>query len=477
MKILFVISEVEDIIKTGGLADVGKALPIALAELGHDVRIVMPYYKQVAEQFDLVDAMPSQIMHIYNASYPYKVKELDFHGIKTYLVDHPYFTDADTPYGYSSMASNAQRFSLLSICALTISANVDFAPDIMHCNDWHTALTPYFMKSDFLSRNQLIANHDFYATTKCVITIHNAAFQGVENLNLVPLLNDNDAHSVYTDNGHVNMLRTGIMFSDKVCPVSETYADEITTVLGSHGVSDVINHAPQKVTGVLNGCDYTQWDPATDQLIPANYSVDDMAGKAICKKELQKEANLPQKDSVPIIGMVCRVTKQKGFDFIMPIIEEVLQHEVQFVIMGTGDQGIVGGLHEVSQKYPNKFHFLEAFKPDFSHLIEAGADFFLMPSEFEPCGLNQMYSLAYGTLPIVRHVGGLADTVVDYSKENANGFSFEETKALRLLATIRAALLAYHDSPAKIAEMIKLGMNTRFTWETAAKKYSEIYNN
>ena len=477
MKILFVISEVEDIIKTGGLADVGKALPMALADLGHDVRIIMPYYKQVAESFDMVDAMPAQIMHINNASYPYRVKELDFHGIKTYLIDHPYFSEASTPYGDTSMASNAQRFSLLSICALTVSANLDFAPDILHCNDWHTALTPYFMNSEYLSRNKLIANPEFFTPTKSVITIHNAAFQGVEKLDRVPLLNNHDAHMIYTDNGHVNMLRTGIMFSDRVCPVSETYATEITTYLGSHGVSDVINQEPHKVTGVLNGCDYTQWDPATDQLIPANYSVTDMKGKAACKKELQKVANLPQIETTPLIGMVCRATKQKGFDFIMPIIDEVLQHNVQFVIMGTGDATIVSKLHEISQKHPEKFLFIEAFKPELSHLIEAGADFFLMPSEFEPCGLNQMYSLAYGTLPIVRHVGGLADTVIDFSQENANGFSFEEATALKLLATIRAALLTYHDSPLLMKKMIEVGMQTRFTWETAAKKYEGIYIN
>lgn len=477
MKILFIISEVEDIIKTGGLADVGKALPLALSDLGHDVRIVMPYYKQVAESFDLVDAIPAQIMHINGGSYSYKVKELDFHGIKTYLIDHPYFSEAQSPYGDTSLASNAQRFSFFSVCALSVSANLDFAPDILHCNDWHTALTPYFMNSDYLTKHQLIANPEFFSATKCVITIHNAAFQGVEKLDLVPLLNYTDEHQLYIDNGHVNMLRTGVMFSDKVCPVSETYAKEITTYLGSHGVSDVINQAPYKVTGVLNGCDYSQWDPATDQLIPANYSLSDMQGKAICKSALQEVARLPQIKSIPLIGMVCRATRQKGFDFIMPIIEEVLHHKVQFVIMGTGDAGIVRELHEIGRKHPDKFHFLEAFEPELSHLIEAGADFFLMPSEFEPCGLNQMYSLAYGTLPIVRHVGGLADTVIDISQPNANGFSFETPNAISLLLTIRNALLTYHDSPSQIKKMVEVGMQTRFTWETAAKQYEEVYKN
>jgi starch synthase len=475
MKILFVISEVEDIIKTGGLADVGKALPLALRDLGHDVRIVLPYYKQVAESFDLIDAMSEQIMHINGGTYSYGVKELDFHGIKTYLIDHPYFSEAQSPYGDTSLSSNAQRFSLLSICALSVSANVDFAPDILHCNDWHTALTPYFMNSDFLNKHRIIADPEFFSSTKSIITLHNAAFQGVERLNLVPLLNHTDEPLIYTDNGHVNMLRTGVMYSDNVCPVSKTYAQEITTYLGSHGISDVINQAPHKVTGVLNGCDYTQWDPATDDLLPANYSVGEMKGKAVCKQALQKVAKLPQIKSIPLIGMVCRATKQKGFDFIMPIIEDVLKHKVQFVIMGTGDANIVRQLHEISNKHPEQFHFLEAFKPELSHLIEAGADFFLMPSEFEPCGLNQMYSLAYGTLPIVRHVGGLADTVIDISKENANGFSFDKPSESELLSTIRNALLTYHDSPSKIKKMVEVGMETRFTWQTAAKNYEEVY--
>lgn len=475
MKILFVISEVEDIIKTGGLADVGKALPLALQKLGHEVCIVMPYYKQIADTLNVQRILPEQEMHINGATYAYNIEELDFHGIKTYLIDHPYFSEATSPYSDESLASNAQRFSLLSISALCVSAKVNFIPDILHCNDWHTALTPYFMHSDFLQKHRLIEKHDFFANTKSVITLHNAAFQGVEKLDRVPLLNATDLHYIYTENNHVNMLRTGIMFANKVCPVSETYAQEITSHLGSHGVSDVVNQSPHKVVGVLNGCDYSQWDPATDEHIPAKFSVGNMQGKAVCKKALQKIAKLPQVKSTPLIGMVCRVTKQKGFDFIMPIIEQLLAHKVQIVIMGTGDEAIIAKLHEISQKHPSKFHFLEAFKPDLSHLIEAGSDFFLMPSEFEPCGLNQMYSLAYGTLPIVRHVGGLADTVIDISLPNANGFSFTEPSALSLLSTLRNALLSYHDSGSKIKEMMERGMQTRFTWDAAAKQYEQVY--
>lgn len=475
MKILFVVSEVEDIIKTGGLADVGKALPLALQGLGHEVCIVMPYYKQVKESFDLVDAMAPQIMHINGNTYSYGVKELDFHGIKTYLIDHPYFSESKSPYGDTSTASNAQKFSLLSICALNISAVTQFKPDIMHCNDWHTAMAPYFMHSDYLTRNNIIQDDTFFNQTKSVITLHNAAFQGVESLQNLSLLEEPDIKSVYIDNGYLNMLRTGIMFATKVCPVSPSYAKEITTVLGSHGVSDVINLAPEKVVGVLNGCDYTQWNPATDELIPFQFDHNNMAGKAKCKAQLQKESNLPLIKSVPLIGMVCRATRQKGFDFILPILSDLLRHKVQISIMGTGDEAITSRLRELSQAYPNKFSFVEAFKPDFAHLIEAGADFFLMPSEFEPCGLNQMYSLAYGTVPIVRKVGGLADTVIDISQANANGFVFEEPSATALLSTIRCALLTYQESKSQIKDMINTGMQTRFTWEAAALQYEQVY--
>lgn len=475
MKILFVISEVEDIIKTGGLADVGKALPLALQARGHEVCVVMPYYKKVSETFDLVDAMPGQIMHINGQSYAYGVKELDFHGIKTYLIDHPYFSQSHSPYGDATLASNAQKFNFLSVCALSVSASTNFKPAVMHCNDWHTAMAPYFMHSDYLQRHNIIDDAEFFNSTKSVITIHNAAFQGVEKHHDIALLDASDAQKIYMDNGYVNMLRTGIMFANKVCPVSPTYAKEITTFLGSHGVSDVINLAPEKVVGVLNGCDYTQWDPACDPLIPAHFDSNNMAGKAVCKAQLQKQSNLPIVKSVPVIGMVCRATRQKGFDFILPILPHLLRHKVQISIMGTGDEVIIAQLREISKAYPEKFSFVEAFIPEYAHLIEAGADFFLMPSEFEPCGLNQMYSLAYGTLPIVRKVGGLADTVTDISLPNATGFVFEEPTATALLSTIRNALLTYQESRPLVKQMIKTGMQTRFNWEEAARQYEQVY--
>lgn len=475
MNVLFIISEVEDIIKTGGLADVGKALPIALRAIDHKVTIVLPYYKEVSAQFDLMDAMPPQQLIINTEHYPFKVKHLNFHGIDTYLIDHEYFSASNSPYGPCDMASNAQKFTLFSIAALSIAATINFVPDIVHCNDWHTAMVPYLLRSDYLKRHNVIADHNFFDHSRSVLTVHNAAFQGVAPLDSIPLIGHDDLSPIYIENGYINMLRTGILHADKICAVSPRYAEEIKSPLGSHGISDVINLAPQKVVGVLNGCDYTQWDPSNDEFIPANFSMESMSGKAICKAQLQKDAGLPALKTVPLIGMVCRATRQKGFDFLLPILGEFLKHKVQIVIMGTGDKRITERLFAISKAHSEKFAFVEAFKPKWAHLIEAGSDFFLMPSEFEPCGLNQMYSLAYGTLPIVRKVGGLADTVVDVRADFATGFIFEHASSEDLLSTLRLALLTYQESPAKIKRMVRNAMQTRFTWEEAANQYAEVY--
>ncbi len=475
MNILFLISEVEDIIKTGGLADVGKALPIALAESGHNVKIILPYYKQVANDFALTDAMPSQLIHIHQQQYQYSVKQLSLHGLDVYLIDHPYFSENSTPYAEDA-SSNAQRFAFFSLAALKVANELNFQADVVHTHDWHTAIANYFVKSDFLSRHEILADTSFYAKTKTVLTIHNAAFQGVCSLSRVPLLDDYSHQQVNTDNAYINLLKTGIMYGDSICPVSPTYAAEIQSFVGSHGIFDVINQAPNKVTGILNGCDYSQWNPSNDPLIPHNFSLDDMSGKAKCKSALQTKAKLPKLKSTPLFGMVCRATQQKGFGYLMPILEDLLQHKVQMVIMGTGDAAITSELTAIAERNPSQFAFLEAFSPEWAHLIEAGSDFFLMPSEFEPCGLNQMYSLAYGTLPVVRKVGGLADTVIDAALADGTGFVFAEPSADALLSCLRRVLLINKETPKLIAKMQSNAMKTRFTWERAAKEYEQVYS-
>ncbi len=476
MNILFVISEVEDIIKTGGLADVGKALPIALQARGHKIALVLPYYKQLMPDTALVDALPTQSLFVNGSHYQYKVKELNLHGLTCYLIDHVYFSESRSAYEDTSHANNAQKFSFLCLAALQTSHFINFKPDVIHSNDWHTAMVSYFVKSDFLARHQIISPRDFFENSKSVLTIHNAAFQGIEKLNQVPLLDEYAYSQLEVENADLNMLKNGIAYADHVCAVSPSYAQELKTHLGSHGLFEIINRYPDKVHGVLNGCDYSQWDPSIDEYIPVNFDIDSLEKKQHCKKALQKRAALPILKNTPLIGMVCRVTRQKGFEFIIPIIAELLQHKVQVVIMGTGQKDIVDRLREQMLGHSDKAVFIEAFEPQLAHLIEAGADFFLMPSEFEPCGLNQMYSLAYGTLPIVRAVGGLADTVNDFNAHNANGFVFKEPNSEALLSTLRKALLIYNEYPSVIKKMRLTGMQTRFTWESSAQNYEKLYN-
>jgi starch synthase len=467
MNILFLISEVEDIVKTGGLADVGKALPLALKDLGHDVRIFMPYYAQAKRTFKLPDACVNQVLHANEHRYEFGVKELNFENIKVYLIDYPeYFADEDL-YSKTSQVSNSEKFAFFSLAALKAAETLAFKPQILHCNDWHTSIACYMAKHDPQIK-------EFYRDTKSVLSIHNAAFQGVEDLKNMKCVSAHQSH-LYVDNGHINLLKTGLIHADKICPVSPSYAQEISTPLGSHGIDDVVRHRQNDVIGVLNGCDYEQWNPETDPVIAARYSVDDISGKAKCKAALQKEFNLPVTKNTPLLGMVCRTTIQKGFGFILPMLEQLLRHKVQIVIVGTGEEDITNPLAEIATKHPKQFAFINDFQSEYAHYVEAGADFFLMPSQFEPCGLNQMYSLAYGTLPIVRAVGGLKDTVKDIDLSDGNGFVFEEPNADALLNVIRKALLLFHEYPSQLTKARKRAMQVKFTWDVAAAKFQSIY--
>jgi starch synthase len=467
MKILFLISEVEDIVKTGGLADVGKALPVALSELGHEVNIVLPYYKAIADSLRLSNATPKQIIYTNGQSYAFDIKELSFNGISVYFVDYPQYFNNDKLYNEDSKVSNAEKFTFFSLAALKTAEALGFKPDILHTNDWHTSMACYFAKHSPLT-------YEYFAHTKSVLTIHNAAFQGTENLVNIPSVAPT-ATGMYVENNHLNMLKTGLLYADNICPVSTTYAQEIATPLGSHGIDDVIRQRINVVEGVLNGCDYEQWHPSTDEFIAAHYCVDDMSGKATCKKDLQKTFGLRVNPKVPILGMVCRTTLQKGFGYLIPIIEDILKHNVQIALVGTGQKDITEELHRIANANPKQFVFIEDFKPDYAHKVEAGADFFLMPSEFEPCGLNQMYSLAYGTTPIVRGVGGLKDTVVDIDEPQGTGFIFRQPTPQALLSVIRKALLVRLEDNKKLQAVIKRGMQKRFTWKEAADKYVDVY--
>ncbi|MCF2949252.1 glycogen synthase GlgA [Paraglaciecola aquimarina] len=470
MKVLFVVSEVEDLVKTGGLADVGKALPLALAELGHEVTIVLPYYRQLAEKFNADDICEKQTLFSGHEAYEFGVKQLDLQGLRVLAVDHSEFFNRKGLYAdtYHAYADNAERFAFFAHAAIKTAQVVNFQPDIVHCNDWHTALTPYFVSID---------DTGFFAKSRTVFTIHNGAYQGAHRFSEIPYLQPHYNLHSQLDGDALNYVKMGIRYANKINAVSPNYAQELLTPLGSHYLFEEFQRRYSDVSGILNGCDYSQWDPTTDPHIAQNYQLDDLSGKKACKADIQKEVGLPQQANVPLIGMVCRLTDQKGFGFILPILEQLMQHKVQLAIIGTGDPYISQILKDTAAKHSTKCAFVEDFSVRKAHMIEAGSDFFLMPSLFEPCGLNQMYSLAYGTLPIVRAVGGLKDTVVDIAQqpENATGFIFEEPTGAALLSCIQRALLFYHEDPKEFEAVVKRAMATHFTWQDAAAEYVSLY--
>ncbi len=472
MNILFVSSEVEDLAKTGGLADVAKALPIALNGIGHDVRVVTPLYRGTANIEHAKRILENVELKVGDHSYFYSVHEVFSNGVRVYLIDHGDFYDRAGLYSdtYEAYSDNGERFAFFSMAALHVAHLLNFKMDIVHCNDWHTAIIPYLMKKHW-------KDEPCFKHAKSVFTVHNGAFQGMFNIDSVPFLLNLGLDYEHVHHGMVNFVKMAIKCADKIVAVSPSYANELQTDLGSHHLGDLFRSRGGDISGVLNGCDYSQWDPSTDSLLPARYTDDDMSGKAACKAALQEESSLPVDGSIPIIGMVCRITDQKGFHYLLPIIENILHHNVQIILCGSGDPAVVEQLAALSEKHRNKFYFLNDFSLRFAHLITAGSDFFLMPSLFEPCGLNQMYSLAYGTLPIVRAVGGLKDTIVDYETDihKANGFVFNRPEPEELLSCILKALLFYHEYPEVFKAIKKRAIQTRFNWHDAALQYQDVY--
>ena len=475
LKILFISSEVESFSKTGGLADVAKALPIELRNLGHEVVIITPFYRTIQHR-DEAKQSHQLTLHT-DCSRPdvqFAVQTLSLDGIKVLAIDSAHYFDRAGLYGEENNAypDNGERFAFFSLAALQATLAEGFSPDIIHCNDWHTGLVPYLLHTRF-------NNHPYFAHSKTVLTSHNSAYQGIfdkSQLNLIPEVSACMDERVLENYSYINYLKVGVIYSDKINTVSPNYASELLTTLGSHGMSDHFLQRIHDFEGILNGCDYNDWSPETDKLIPFNFDSNDLSGKEKCKKALQKEVGLAVSD-VPMFGMVCRLTEQKGFDLIIPILERFLKHKVQLVIIGSGDPGITGHLTALATHYSDKFKFINTYSNQLSHRVEAGADFFMMPSIFEPCGLNQLYSLAYGTLPIVRAVGGLKDTVIDYDQDtdNANGFMFYDVNPNQLLNLLRRAILLYIECPEEMLRLKKQAMLSHFYWSDSAKHYERLY--
>lgn len=478
--ILFAASEVNGLVKSGGLADVAKALPLAFQQLAAKVFITLPYYAAI-KQAELSNGQQSELVLETELTFwphtPYQVRLLDLEGIKVFAIEQDKYFDRRELYAENNQAysDNGERFSFFSAACLDMLPKLDILPDVIHANDWHTGFIPFLLKKRY-------ANDAFYQSIKTVFTIHNAVFKGdysFEELTCLAEMHSGAVHEIKSGDSYVSMLKAGILFSDKVTTVSPSYAQELTTELGSHGLADLFRQREKDLSGILNGCDYDEWDPSKDPYLAQTYnskvrSLD--LGKKANKKALQQMVGLPQ-ENVAMYGMVCRLTHQKGIQYLLPILDTFLQHQVQLVIVATGDPALAEPLRAIANAHAEKFVFVEAYNEQISHLVEAGSDFFIMPSEFEPCGLNQIYSMAYGTLPIVRSVGGLKDTVIDHGDdtENATGFVFKDPTAHALLITLQRSLLVYCQSSKEIKRLQQNGMKQNFSWHESAKKYLALY--
>ncbi|WGW01487.1 glycogen synthase GlgA [Vibrio sp. YMD68] len=475
LSILFVASEVEGLIKSGGLADVAKALPESLQRLKQVVKLAIPAYSQIPNIEDaevLIDTQLNSWPHT-----EYQVVSTEVSGVPVYAIRCEKYFSRKEMYAENNQAytDNAERFAFFSAASLDMLPKLGFQPDIVHANDWHTGLVPYFLKV----RHQADA---FYQGMRSVISIHNAVFKGVfsyDELQSVPEFHSRHVPEAAVSDTHITMLKAGVMCADKINAVSPTYAEELKTELGSHGMSYEFNRRKDDLVGILNGCDYSSWNPETDDYLTKKYKATKQSmvrGKKANCQALQEEVGLPVKD-VALYGMVCRLTHQKGVHYLLPILHEFLKHDVQIVIVGTGDPVLACQLKDIAAQHGDKFAFVEAYSNKLAHWVEAGSDFFLMPSEFEPCGLNQIYSMSYGTLPIVRGVGGLKDSVTDYDEnpEQATGFIFTDPTANALLLTLMRSLLLYAQNTPEIRRLQLDAMKKNFCWDDAAKHYLVMY--
>ncbi len=473
MKVLFCTSEAVPFAKTGGLADVSSALPAALAERGCDVCLALPRYGSIPlaglRTVGTVE-VPVRGERVKGTIYEGRLPASD---IPVWFVDQPRWFDRKEFYGEGGQdyPDNLARFTFVCRAILAWVRQTHWRPDLIHCNDWQTALIPVLVKTEQQE-----------AAISTLLTVHNLAYQGVFPADQFEIMGV--PQSLFTPSGlefwgKINLLKGGLIFADVLNTVSETYAKEIQTEEFGSGLDGVLRNRREDVFGILNGVDYRTWDPSTDRLIPANYTGEDLSGKRICKEHLQREYGLDVDPDVPLIGMVTRLVNQKGLDLLAKVIVDVFGLGAQFVLLGTGEEAYQRLFEGIARHYPQQAGITLGFDNALAHRIEAGADLYLMPSRYEPSGLNQLYSLRYGTVPIVRRTGGLADSIIDLTPEtlecgSANGFVFHEYVPAALFATIRHALAAFRDN--KVWRLLQLvGMRADFSWAASAAKYLRLY--
>lgn len=472
LKILMVTSEVCPFAKTGGLADVLGSLPRVLNSQEADVRVIMPKYSSINEKFK------KKIRHVcfiyVNVGWRKQycgIEELEHNGVKYYFIDNEYYFKRENIYGYED---DCERFAFFSIAVMEALAKIDFIPDIIHCHDWQAGMIPVIKEALYRINKEC-------SQIKTVFTIHNLKYQGVCGIDQMQdwfsLKDSFFTHDKLEMNGYSSFMKGGLTYANLITTVSETYAIEIRDPFFGEGLEGLLNARKNDLKGILNGVDYKEYNSVTDNLIYANYSKSNMLGKKANKAALQNELGLEVDENKLIIGLISRLVDQKGLDLIQHVFDEIMQEEVQFVVLGTGDHKYENFFRKAVLKYPGRVSANIKFNNTLAHKIYAASDMFLMPSLFEPCGLGQIISLRYGTIPIVRETGGLKDTVIPYNEftGEGNGFGFVNYNAHEMLYTIQRAI-KFCKKKTVLNKLRKTAMSCDFSWNASAKKYLELYN-
>lgn len=473
MKVLYASSEASPFVKTGGLGDVAGSLPAALCEKGVDARVIMPLYKCISQQYR---EKMTYMNHIYIDMGWRKqycgVFSMDYEGTTFYFVDNEYYFNGDKPYDFIHL--DCEKFIFFSKAVLSLLPTIDFRPDVINCNDWQTGAIPVFLDT--------FRDNPFYVGIKTVMTVHNLKFQGrwdlakiQDAMGLGDYYFTDDKLEYYKD---ANLLKGGMVYADRISTVSESYAREITTEEYGEGLNSLLWARRDSLTGIVNGISYREWNPKTDPMIYKSYDIKTVKeGKRLNKISLQQELNLPIDENKFMIGIVSRLTDQKGFDLLAYAIEELVAGGCQIVVLGTGEERYENLFRHYAWKNPDTVSANIYFSNELSHKIYAACDAFLMPSRFEPCGLSQIIAMRYGTLPIVRETGGLKDTVTPYNEYTGEGegFSFGNYSAGDMMYVINYAMDTYYNHQEAWAGIVKNAMTKDFSWSVSADKYIKMY--
>jgi starch synthase len=469
VNVLFAVSECVPFVKTGGLADVAGSLPHELHQLGTNVAVIMPLYGSIPVKYkEKMELISSFTVEVGWRKQYVGLKKLTENGIDYYFIDHEYYFNRENLYGYYD---DGERFSYFSKAVLEAIPYLPFMPNLVHCHDWHTGMIPFLLKEKFNS----------YQTIKTVFTIHNLNFQGLFPKEILrELLNVEETYftNEYLEfHGLVSFMKAGIVSADYVTTVSPTYCEEIKTPYFGEKLDGLLRAREDQLVGIVNGIDESFYNPSTDMHIPVQYDIETIEEKIQNKLELQQYFQLQENPDIPVIAMITRLTKQKGLELVSHVFHDLMKENIQVIVLGSGDDSFEHFFEEMSYTYPDKVRAFIGFNEQLAHKVYAGADLFLMPSKFEPCGLGQLIAMKYGTLPIVRETGGLNDTVKSYNEteQTGNGFSFSHFNAHDMLYTIKRAL-SFYQSKKDWYSIVRNAMSEDYSWGQSAFIYNQLYS-